>query len=1244
VATGTVPSTTLPPALGESIERERVIQRQLQRASVQMRLVDLASGMAVWVIGVLVLFIAAALCDHLFGLGTIGRFLALTLLVGGSLWYLARHVVPLLVRTINPAYAALTIEEATPTLKNSLINFLLLRQDKRGIREIVYQAVEQQAAADIVLVPVETTIDRTRLIYAGYCLCGVMAIFAAYKILSPKDPFQTVARVLAPWATIARPSRVEIIEIQPGNGEVYHGQTVQISATIRGVRGTDSVKLHYTTADGQTTDQPIAMKLAVGDRYECLLPPGETAGSAASQGLQQNVAYRVVAGDAESSEYRLLVVSAPTIIIDRLEYQYPAYTKKPAEVVRQQGDIQGIEGTRVTLHAVANQPIKSAWLEMDPAAKEAAGELVTLSADGDQARGTLTLLLKADRLTPWHATYQVRYHNQRSEKSQQPILHKLEVLRDLPPEVQILQPERLRVEVPEDGELTIEVRGVDPDFGLATLRIEGTAAGKPPVHVALLSDPASQPPQATVPYAFRPRAHHLTAGDELIYAAVAEDNRASPQTGQPEPNVARTKEYKLVITAAQQQEASSGKAPPAGGNEKNPGQPNPPPQPGEKQPPASQPRNQEPNQQQEEQNKRPDEKLQTPMNADDRQGQPEQRSEKTEQQKGQQDKQQKGEGQQKSGQGQQGQQDKQQGGQQSNDKQQESGQQQGGQAGDKQQGTGQPQSGDQQSGQSGTQGSGGSKQQSNQPGGEQSGEGSREGGASGKSGGDKQGQPGGGDGQGKAEHDGQAIERIFKELQERGQQNQEGQNPSGDPKQPGEGGKSQQGQGEQAPMSGEKSGERSQSGKQERGEKSQPAGNEPGGQPQAGGNSGGQNANQPNAGAPAGNDQKSTSDGKSQQGQGKSGDAKDRLPDEKQGQNPSQQPSGGNKGGAPQGPSKTDKGEKSSASKGEDRDPGAGKTGAEGAGQASEDKTGSGPGQRKNADQKKEQLPDSNKAEKGEPSPASSSNRQSDSKGGESGQESGGGKKGAGQSAGQEGNDGAGSKSAAEQGAGQANETGGGETGSKGGQQQQASGKTGQSGSEKGAGSAKRAGNERSGESPDQQPGKGEAGGQSPKTGSQRQPTDGGTSGSDPVGGSDGGRERTLPPATASEEQAADAANLEYAKKATEMVLRKLKEEEHNPDPELLDKLGWTRDDLAEFLRRWDALQKSAGETPTGKRELDEALKSLGLRDPANRQRSGGATSDKQRDLRDAGNRSTAPPRYRELFDAFRKGAARSSP
>jgi hypothetical protein len=84
VATGTAQSAILPPAPpvpGESRERERIIRRQLARTGLQVRLVDLASSLALWIIGVLLLFIGAALFDHFIGLGSVGRFVALTFLV-----------------------------------------------------------------------------------------------------------------------------------------------------------------------------------------------------------------------------------------------------------------------------------------------------------------------------------------------------------------------------------------------------------------------------------------------------------------------------------------------------------------------------------------------------------------------------------------------------------------------------------------------------------------------------------------------------------------------------------------------------------------------------------------------------------------------------------------------------------------------------------------------------------------------------------------------------------------------------------------------------------------------------------------------------------------------------------------------------------------------------------------------------------------------------------------------------------
>src|SRR4051812_17805197 len=101
MSAGTIHQTTVsppPPAPAESVEREQLIRRQLGRTSLHVRVVDLASGIAIWVIGVLLLFIGAALFDHVIGLGSLGRCTALAVLLGFSLWYLALQVGPLLVR------------------------------------------------------------------------------------------------------------------------------------------------------------------------------------------------------------------------------------------------------------------------------------------------------------------------------------------------------------------------------------------------------------------------------------------------------------------------------------------------------------------------------------------------------------------------------------------------------------------------------------------------------------------------------------------------------------------------------------------------------------------------------------------------------------------------------------------------------------------------------------------------------------------------------------------------------------------------------------------------------------------------------------------------------------------------------------------------------------------------------------------------------------------------------------------
>ena len=176
--------------------------------------------------------------------------------------------------------------------------------------------------------------DRTRLITTGYILAGVLAVGAIYTIASPKDPFQTIQRVSMPWADIARPARVEIVDIQPGDAEVFQGREVEISALLRGVSAGEPVEVMYSTADSQAADRPVAMRLdSAGLRHVTAVPPG-------GSGIQQDIEYRVRAGDALSPTYRLRVSPAPVVRVERVEYVYPAYMKRESRIVADEGNIR----------------------------------------------------------------------------------------------------------------------------------------------------------------------------------------------------------------------------------------------------------------------------------------------------------------------------------------------------------------------------------------------------------------------------------------------------------------------------------------------------------------------------------------------------------------------------------------------------------------------------------------------------------------------------------------------------------------------------------------------------------------------------------------------------------------------------------------------------------------------------------------------------------------------------------------
>ncbi|HIN94339.1 MAG TPA: hypothetical protein EYN03_01735, partial [Planctomycetes bacterium] len=331
-------------------DNDRFIRSQLNRTRFQVKVVELVASAMIIGTGLLIALLSLAIIDHwILPLGPATRFIAWLAILGGSSYATIRLIGPLLFRSINPIYAARSIEEQTPSLKNSLINFLLLRSQAHTLQRGMLTALSNQAATDLTLPHVETDVDRSKLIKCGYIFAALLACCALYKVLSPKDPFQTFQRVAIPWANIDQPTRVLIRDVQPGNlDDVYYGQTITVSATVQGTNADEPVTLVYQSLDGQIVDQRIPMQQAEASlHYEAHLPGKES-------GIQQDLEYYVEAGDARTPSYRVIVVPAPTIWITRVQYEYPEYTKIPSRTITRQGDLAAIEGTRATLHVETN--------------------------------------------------------------------------------------------------------------------------------------------------------------------------------------------------------------------------------------------------------------------------------------------------------------------------------------------------------------------------------------------------------------------------------------------------------------------------------------------------------------------------------------------------------------------------------------------------------------------------------------------------------------------------------------------------------------------------------------------------------------------------------------------------------------------------------------------------------------------------------------------------------------------------
>ena len=552
MATNLQNPTTARPAKKAGSKMDQYVRHQLKKTTQQVRVSDMVAGSLSLAAYVLAFFFVVAIIDAwIWPLSPTARLIALaTFLIGGAAiaWFM---LLPFLFRKVNPQYAAKMIEEAKPEFKNSLLNYLSIRRDKKSTHRAILNEVSKRAATDLSTISPDATVDKSNVIRTGFVLVGLVALTIGYAIFSPKSPLPTIMRVLAPGAKISKPAAVMIQEVIPGDADVFFGDRPQVTAKVYGKVPNDEVRLVYSTTDSQIVDAVIAMeKTGANGTYQAVLSPG-------AAGIQQPINYRVEAGDGVSPVYSIDVRPNPSVSIESIKITPPNYTGLPERMIEGNGEIQAVEGAKVEITAKANLPIDIAYIVPLNAKSDAPDNTeyremrtIQMSPQGDKAVGRLVAGLNANRDKQLFSHYKINFRSKSNFRNERPNVYPIRVIADLAPEVEIVEPAQTELTVAVNQPLPVEVWAADLDYEISSIDLHIDHQGSRILDQNLVKQPKGKVAgeRVSVRQAITPQDLRLKPGDTAIMFASAADNRISPTSELLDPNVSRTPNYTLIIT------------------------------------------------------------------------------------------------------------------------------------------------------------------------------------------------------------------------------------------------------------------------------------------------------------------------------------------------------------------------------------------------------------------------------------------------------------------------------------------------------------------------------------------------------------------------------------------------------------------------------------------------------------------------------------------------------------------------
>jgi len=432
------------------------ISTKLADLRAALRRLIIAIGLLRVLLMALGVVIAAYVLDWYVHLPPVTRISAM--IAGGGILLAAiyQYMVRPLGASLSDDSLALLVEKRHPQFNDRLISAVQLSREKDNpqtarfnspglVRRIVADANDMAATADFG--SVLRAAQLRRLIAAGM-VCFVLA--GAYVSLKRDLVGVFLTRMAYPYSDIEWPRKTTLT--LPGRDKtsyVAKGDDVAVDVLCEG-HVPSRVTLHHRFA-------------SAGRGKRRMKKTGERVFRAHFSAVAEGFSFYLEGGDHTTDVYSVKVIDRPHVQTIDVAYEFPEYTGMVAyKQTSGQGDVTGVVGTKVSLVARTNKPVRpdGARIVFDNDSELP----MRIATDEATANGGSALAGEFD-LKPGPGTYKIEVVDLDGLSDTNPVTYRLRVLTDNPPVVRVIEPKGNR-EVTPNATINVVVESTDErDFG-----------------------------------------------------------------------------------------------------------------------------------------------------------------------------------------------------------------------------------------------------------------------------------------------------------------------------------------------------------------------------------------------------------------------------------------------------------------------------------------------------------------------------------------------------------------------------------------------------------------------------------------------------------------------------------------------------------------------------------------------------------------------------------------------------------